>query len=405
MGEFKGLTTKQYDNHVDNVDDHFLPAVGVAVGAAEIAGKAGKTIGGIFKKKKKPALPRLQLTPDILQGLKNHPTFREQFSKNPEMIKQIQSGNQNVIRVLEENLYILRQENPARFDALVSGEAKPATALTVPALNGKNMVVPSSGNIFKDIINSILALFGLNSYEGTYDNLTEAEKSAAVKKFLTLPVSQRAQALKNYTENLNKKKVAARLQAGAAKLSPEQKAKVKTVMEKGTPEQKMKVVSEIKKIAVSSPFDELLPYRSTMVTLLKQMGINVPNSAPIRAVGNVFYNEIVTKADKSFTKIDVFMVADSADQSIQTATEKAVVSGILSYIQSARDKQAEGKPLTKAEQIVASATEEAETQIKEGVQEKAALEVGKSLLFNRGVQLVIVIIVGFVIYKLVRRGQ
>ena len=61
--------------------------------------------------------------------------------------------------------------------------------------------------------------------------------------------------------------------------------------------------------------------------------------------------------------------------------------------------------MTKAEQIVASATQEAETQIKEGVQEKAALEVGKSLLFNRGVQLVIVIIVGFVIYKLVRRGQ
>lgn len=175
---------------------------------------------------------------------------------------------------------------------------------------------------------------------------------------------------------VGKSKVLAVATGGASKLASK----------KGRQEVKKVATKVGKAIVGTSVLLPLQPLRPVMIKGLKKEGIKADNKTQLVDLANLFYKHVVRKQDKSFEEIDL----NNLDDHAVGAALSAVVTGIISFIKNIKKKKAEGKALTKMEEVIASGTEEVETQIETGAKEEVAKQVGSSLLFNKKTQMIIV---------------
>ena len=126
-----------------------------------------------------------------------------------------------------------------------------------------------------------------------------------------------------------------------------------------------------------------------MVKELNKKGFNLKRRAPIVQVADLFYNNIVRKADKSFEEIDYEMNFRGDDHAAGVAI-KAIVDGIISFVKGIKKKKEDGKEkLSKVEESIAVATIQTEKRLKAKAKEETAKEVGKKLLFDKKTQYLI----------------
>lgn len=122
-------------------------------------------------------------------------------------------------------------------------------------------------------------------------------------------------------------------------------------------------VKKVGQIAVLSPF------RLPMIAILKKKGIT-PKS-DLSDLARQFYMEVVKK-DSYETELDFETGENVAvdytnmpsfmQESIEPVTITAIVSGILSFFKSVKEKKAAGEPLTPVQDAAAKAGEEIEKQ-------------------------------------------
>lgn len=143
----------------------------------------------------------------------------------------------------------------------------------------------------------------------------------------------------------------------------------------------------------------LRPLRGMMMKALKKEGVYVDKRTSLIDVTNRFYNNIVIK--KSKNKLDEIDVYNYEQENIEPALT-AIVTGIISFVKSIKDKKKRGEKLNKSEELIAKGTEEAEKKIVEQAKTETATAVGQSLLFNPKTQIIIVIIVVVGIYIFTR---
>jgi hypothetical protein len=143
----------------------------------------------------------------------------------------------------------------------------------------------------------------------------------------------------------------------------------------------------------------LVPLRGMMIKALNKEGIVATKRTSTVDLANRFYKNIVQKHDKSYDDMDINTIPPDH----VAAAIGIVVTAIISFIKNIKKRKADGEKLSKAEELVAAGTEEAEAKINDSAKGEAATEVGTALLFDRKTQLIILAVVAVALYFMFRK--
>jgi hypothetical protein len=114
----------------------------------------------------------------------------------------------------------------------------------------------------------------------------------------------------------------------------------------------------------------LLPFKSKMVSMLKDKGVAAPKR--MADITEVFYETFVKNSDTFMPIQSAFM-----NRRIMTTDHAAVilpviVNAVIDFFKMAKDKKNSGQPMSKTEEKAAKATEIVEQQLEEKAKEEAA---------------------------------
>ncbi|MFA5297627.1 MAG: hypothetical protein WC389_05400 [Lutibacter sp.] len=153
--------------------------------------------------------------------------------------------------------------------------------------------------------------------------------------------------------------------------------------------------------AVLSALLPILPLVPMMRKSLEKKGVKTKKGQPLETL-NLFYKNVVQGKQGNWEAIDLL---ETPEDNLAPVIG-VVVSAVISFIKALKKKKADGKTLTKTEQVIVDGTEEAEKQIIEKAKEEAAGGVGKKLLFDRKTQMIIigvVLLLGVIVYTVSRK--
>lgn len=192
------------------------------------------------------------------------------------------------------------------------------------------------------------------------------------------------------------KRKAAKLTKKASKAKGRKKKRLlrraKRVETKGTLGER--IAKGIKTVVASSTILlPVLPLMPMMKRTLKKKGVSVGKN-PLDIV-NAFYKNVVKKSKDGGNYEDIDLL--DVDEDNLAPAIAAVVSGVIAFIKGIKKKKQSGEKLTVVENVIASGTEEAETQLKAKAQEETAQVVGQKLLFDRKTQFIVIGVVVVVI--------
>lgn len=156
---------------------------------------------------------------------------------------------------------------------------------------------------------------------------------------------------------------------------------------------------------LNAKFKDIRPLKDVMKAGLRAKGISAPNDLPV--LSNKFYNEVVRPHKKtaagstfgeSYKEVDVSSCAiDSVDPA-----KDAIFSGITEFIRSVKDKAADGRSLSKVEDVVYNTTVAVENEAEKKAKAGAAQSVGEKILFDPTTRLVLIGVVGIMLFAVLK---
>jgi hypothetical protein len=133
----------------------------------------------------------------------------------------------------------------------------------------------------------------------------------------------------------------------------------------------------------------LVPLRPVMIAVLSKKGIKANNKTSTADLANLFYENVIRKADKNYDSIDI----NNMPEDYAAVAITVIVDAIISFVKSIKDKKKAGEKLNKTEETIATGTEIAEKRIEESAKEEAASTVGNKLLFDRKTQIIVIAVI------------